>query len=206
VWYRIELNKDRSVKSCTEVESSLNDGRGVHYIEANSKTEAIQVLAKRYKEIRAKKDEYCADWRQSKYDAGLCGRNCGRQRKATSSLCQECTNSQTLRQKQLADGAPSKRLPPAKTDHQRAARLLAEQERNRQRTRSMASSGLLARHKILIQVQASFDSMKASDFRVWLGEKILDYEARIKKSEAARKDKWVSKPARRYRSKPAVAA
>jgi hypothetical protein len=51
MWYRIELNKDRSVRTCVEVSGSINEGRSVHYIEADSKESAILILTSRY-EIR----------------------------------------------------------------------------------------------------------------------------------------------------------
>lgn len=55
MWYRIELNKDRSVKTCVEVEGSFKNSGTVHYVEAESKTAAIKWLAEAYVRTLARK-------------------------------------------------------------------------------------------------------------------------------------------------------
>jgi hypothetical protein len=44
MWYRIELHSDGSVASCEEAASSLADGRSVHFVEADTKEDAIAIL------------------------------------------------------------------------------------------------------------------------------------------------------------------
>lgn len=50
MWFRIELHKDGSVASCTEVEGSIKDSKHVFYVEADSKTAALRLIAKNWRE------------------------------------------------------------------------------------------------------------------------------------------------------------
>jgi N-methylhydantoinase A/oxoprolinase/acetone carboxylase beta subunit len=64
MWYRLEIGKDGSIASCTEVAASFEDGKHVRYVEADSQTEALAKALTWYQEKEAKELAYWARQRE----------------------------------------------------------------------------------------------------------------------------------------------
>lgn len=73
MWFRIETEKDGTIRRCEMVDQSFRDGNNVYYIEAASKEGAISELGKL---VRARKK------------AGTC-LDCGARRQPGSKLCKK---------------------------------------------------------------------------------------------------------------------
>lgn len=162
MWFRIELNKDRSVKSCVEVESSLKDGRSVHYIEADSKAEALRILAARYDSYLAREKARHLSLRLSRSRQGMCI-DCGREPQIRpgdkGSRCQICIDR--MKANRFAKGPRIK----ATTDEEKAQKQISNDARRR---REGARYRRRMRANLLRAVLSNFDTMRASEFRAWL--------------------------------------
>ncbi len=66
MWYRVELNKDGSVSSVAEVETSVatDKGRLTRYIEAGSKAEASNLAAKWWERYYAREKAHAVEREQ----------------------------------------------------------------------------------------------------------------------------------------------
>jgi hypothetical protein len=168
MWFRIELHKDGSVASCTEVEGSFSgSGKSVHYVEADTKAAAIQILADKYKKRRAAEKTR----RQDKRAAGICV-NCPASTDG-GPLCVACrlkhraANRDLYRRKCKGENvvAPTRYT----TDEQRALRAQLDAERARIRARDHARrTGETGYSRTLRRVLSHFDSMSPKAFRAWL--------------------------------------
>jgi hypothetical protein len=104
MWFRIELNKDRSVRSCVEVETSFKNGRSVYYIEADSKEKALQVLVRKYQE-RIDRSRAYANKRYADFKAmGICPGGCNEPAPEGRVFCRRCQDDAEVKRKQRVTG------------------------------------------------------------------------------------------------------
>ena len=90
MWFRVELNKDGSVSTCTHVEArSTEAGRQVYYIEAESDTFACASAVSRYKAYIDRQRESMVERRAARKAAGLC-RECQKPVGNGKLRCAEC--------------------------------------------------------------------------------------------------------------------
>lgn len=184
MWFRIELNKDRSVKSCDEVESSVKDGRSVYYIEAPTKELAIKALAARWdrKQERARA-RYLAKV-DLRWTTGKCV-NCDNAARSKALVCDACYAKHSERRRQRLAGVKLTRLPAATTPEEKAASVIKARESSRatQRERNRRYWRRHRRDMKLVTLQRAleaFDSMSSTAFKSWLLEEI--HAASIKPS------------------------
>lgn len=191
MWFRIELNKDRSVRSCVEVETSTTDGRGVYYIEANTKAEAIQALSSRWERRAEYRRAYLQDRARDRLERGLCA-GCDNPRKPTSSLCAACTEKKAARLRDLRNGAASTRAKRAESTEEKAAAMLRETERRTAAQRLQPSHRIKYRLLAFQNCLDAFDSMTPRAFRTWLQERVEEYQDKSKRSAERRAKHWAT--------------
>lgn len=193
MWYRIELNKDRSVRTCVEVSGSLNEGRSIHYIEADSKESAIAILAASYEKARSRNRRTSAKYAEAKKAKGECTvcRKNKEPHRADNSVCQKCADKDAQRKLELKEGAAPKYHKRAKSLSDKAAaqeRILeATRAARRKRTRELRAAGtsLHAIRQCHTQAQVyrealeAFETMTPSRFRGWLVAKIAECQEKI---------------------------
>lgn len=188
MWYRIELNKDRSVRSCVEVSGSLNEGRSIHYIEADSKESAIAILAKKY-EVR-RKDMYTAKakWLAKTRESGSCV-VCAAPRgeDGTDTYCRKCLARKKGRRRAVAAGAP--RLTTRNdTAEKKAIALAARADQAREYSKQQAKKcpnygGVSLTRKVYRAALRAFDQ-NPSYFREWLVAQIQECQDKIDGKDA----------------------
>lgn len=180
MWYRIELNKDRSVKTCVEVESSYKDGRSVHFIEADSREAAIAKLATQWSMINSKSKMRMRERTAARLANGLCAR-CREKSLPGKRLC-EFHRLEQLRYKKASVTGESKKRKILKTDEDIAAFMLQRREklnkaaRARVRTSCTAATTIIKRYT---EVLEAFDTMPPHRFRGWLTAKIQEQQDKI---------------------------
>lgn len=178
MWYKIELNRDQSIKSCSEVDRSLVNGVTVLYIEASSKEEALRIVRERYD-------------RKLKYDRER--KRAKRAACAEEGVCSYCKNelepdrlgkTRCLACKERLSG---NRLGVrwAKTDKDKISRLKVERAAGRRNDRKRAGNWLRCRRSVLEEVHAALNTMTPSAFRFWLNSKLE--EAREKECASQEK-------------------
>lgn len=185
MWYRIELNKDRSVRTCVEVSGSLNEGRSIHYIEADSKASAIALLAARWQKQMSRQRVY-ADNRNKELDSkGLC-RRCKKRKGSTGteSLCRVCADAQNTRLALVKKGVIKPRWRRARTDAERAKLAAASAAKDRatkaiKRLKNPGAEHALAERRRYTKILEAFESMTPSRFRGWLVAKIAECQDKI---------------------------
>jgi hypothetical protein len=174
MWFRIELNKDRSVRTCVEVEGSIaTRGGSVHYVEADTKEQAIRLLAARY-DRRAELVNANKRKRKAAYaTAGLC-RECGAARAPGKSRCAKHLELRRLGKQRIRRGEtrPVVRLSPA----EKAAAVERQRAQVRdgvKKTYAKYGSGAnYHRFRTLVKVLEAFDGMTPGNFRMWLVQQI----------------------------------
>lgn len=117
MWFRVEVHKDGSVKSCDQVDGSLKNGLHVVYVEADSSEEAA-VKAKSYVENIRARWLRAGEKRKARIAAGLC-RLCGVPA-PEGSLCSKHQRKQRAADQRRRDGTAVPR--PKLTDMDRVAR------------------------------------------------------------------------------------
>lgn len=179
MWYRIELNKDRSVRTCVEVECSLNEGRSVHFVEADSKASAIAILAARWDRRTAGNRQALARRRERLKKEGLC-RDCGSPRNPGKSRCDACSQKANNTQWLGRNGQPSTR-PRHTTPEAKAEALVRAREREaRASTKNVETK--YYRQQQIRQYQKcldAFDRMTPSCFRAWLLAQIEERQEKL---------------------------
>lgn len=86
MWFKVVFNKDGSVSSCEGVEGLVReDGRGVVYVDAPSKTLAIKQARSTWDRLRMLSRPKRAQWRSD----GRC-HECGGQPEAGKNRCAKC--------------------------------------------------------------------------------------------------------------------
>lgn len=173
MWFRIETNKDGSVKSCVEVELSLSDGRRVAYVEADSKEEALQVFARRWV-IRMEKSRSRGRARRRRYiAAGLCC-YCGKEPARGGSGCSECRERRKANAAARRAGGP--RLMSDRQSMTDGEKELKELEGRRERSRKHREGGLNpywdGKLAFAREALGHFDATTPRSFRLWLKERI----------------------------------
>lgn len=161
MWFRIEKNKDGSIASCVETESSVKDGRYVFYVEASNKAEAIAILASRYDNELLKLRTSRQRRRSARVAVGLCADCKAKQppERIGKQLCKPCQDRQLKAQNALrARGAA---IMPRLDTETKAQRILDLKEYARTRP----SRQITTRRRVLQGVLKAFDSMSASSFR-----------------------------------------
>ncbi len=174
MWYRIECNRDGSVSSCEEVSHSVASGRYVHYIEASTKEEAIQVLLSRYEKRRASSVNSKARSRPVYAALGKC-LNCGGpvgEGREGKTRCLGCNERSRLNRKGIKKAV-------SRTPTEKAAQFYAENTRKQIREASKSAS---VRRRTLVCCLEQFDSGTAGSFRSWLVEEIR--AAQVKETAA----------------------
>jgi hypothetical protein len=177
MWYRIELNKDGSVASCTEVEACVLEGRNVRYVEANSKFLAC-VLVQKWWKNRAQENRREKKMADRRFQAGLC--KCGATAKPGRQRCPGCqARSAQLKREVRAGRAPLHGY--SRTDAERAQAAFRRQESLKKRNDSRyekakqvagASNPKKARRIALEQALAKFDQLTVDAYRAWLVREI----------------------------------
>lgn len=190
MWYRIELNKDGSIRSCAEVEACATEGRNVRYVEADSRKDALVLVAawwRRAETMRRNNQARITDCKKR----GICV-HC-RSRPAEGDwrcgVCRQAQRDSADRSRRRARGEDIPRLVShAKTDEARAASVLRDRETRarrlvRQYSRDWRMGGNLA-IRTLSRVLASYDS-NPDGFRAWLVSEIDRLRAQAMYTEAA---------------------
>lgn len=170
MWFKIVQNKDGSIATCAEVSGSREDGKSVHYIEADSAEAACGILLARYAHVRS------AELARRKYRVaqGICV--CGKAIEANRlglSLCCECNDKITAqaRTRRAAINAGTHVVRPmARTAAEKAALALAARASEQQRSKTRASYKLRIRRVVLQNCLEAFDHMTPRNFRAWLVE------------------------------------
>lgn len=185
MWFRIELNKDHSVRSCVEVSGSLYEGRSVHYVEAATKELAIALLARDYERQLVKKRAIGKRRTRRLMSAGLCLKcelpvGDDRSGKSYCASCQKLCTANTKRWRH--DGPMAK--PRVHSDEEKAdIRLKSLAHWSKPRRHQAAQARLLGR------VLAAFQSLPADDFKKWLQEEIATRNARVAEALAIKETK-----------------
>lgn len=86
--FRVEIRKDGSVASCTEVELSLQNSKHVFYVEAKDRSDAVSRAKARFDSLNRS--------RNRAKDSGLCI-SCMREPRVTANHCRPCADKQVLR-------------------------------------------------------------------------------------------------------------
>ncbi len=181
MWYRIELNKDRSVRTCVEVECSLNEGRSVHYVEADSKAAAIAILAARYEELLRRHRRAGKKYADRKLSEGAC-LGCGGERGGTHSrtLCIACLAKARERGAKRRRGEGARVLRKHATPEEKAAVFAEAQEKARVR----ASKGYYIRKRNDFSEALQMLDRDPVALRAWLVAKIAECQDKINGARA----------------------
>lgn len=169
MWFRIELNKDNSIASCEATSGSRNEGRAVHYVEAESKGSAIALLLSRYasnNEARRKAARTRADALRAE---GLC-RRCGRNKCSLGlTTCTDCLAKRNARHAERAAGAPilDQR---ATSVNQKLAAQARRQQYDVSKAMRKAAGYLIMVRVAYARCLKSFDEMTPAVYRTWLAE------------------------------------
>lgn len=193
MWYRIELNKDRSVRSCVEVSGSIKEGRSIHYIEADSKESAIAILARAYEKRLARSREHVRVRTAASAAKSLCVQ-CGckikSQTRVGGARCKKCKKYQVA-QHRLRKAGLGRSRPRHKTDADRAASELKVRERGIQHSAEVTAqvnavglgrgvyNGLIRDRRRYTETLEAFETMTPSRFRGWLVAKIAECQDKI---------------------------
>jgi hypothetical protein len=192
MWFRIELHKDGSVSSCVEVEGSFKDSKTVHYVEADSKEDAIGKLKARWELYRERRTAKNERERLRRKNLGLCERyGCPDKNDGIHTLC--ATHHEYVKQKRKESDARKSaagfdRLPEhirlaKRTDEEKAA-IQARRDRaareHKAKYTAKYGSGRLRRLQVLRKALRQFDSMTPRAFRAWLAQEIYAIESRAK--------------------------
>jgi hypothetical protein len=169
MWYRIELNKDGSVKSCAEVEACIVEGKHIRYVEADSRASAVGLVQAWWRQ-RAAVAERTRNYRQK----GLC--DCSRPVERGRKSCEACRSRRRESQKrcrarQNGEIIPLRSSKPAATDAERAlaVKRIRDNARSRSRERRRDMSDVSrSRLRALTEVLRQFDRATPRAFRAWL--------------------------------------
>lgn len=194
MWYRIELNKDQSVRSCEEVSCSLSgSGRTIHYVEADSKEMAIAVLVSTHlRRVKRSRDRHL-----DRVARGLC--TCCEAPRVTNRFCRAHADAENARQRAVRNGTV-KAKPIGRNNLRSEVEIAVLESARRLRDSQMknerlARSGLRSKHqferlvheaKMLSAVLSAYDSDPAS-FRAWLMREIETRDLQV--GPSARKGK-----------------
>jgi hypothetical protein len=175
MWFRIELHKDGSVATCDEVEGSFKDTRTVHYVEADSKAQAINALAARWERLREENRKRQAQRYADRRASGRCYQ-CGDD--SDGYLCSRCAARKNEARRACVE-ASRKRGSAPKADRASPAALKAAAynvERKRWAEKQLKAGG--SRGATLRAVLRRFDEMPPRAFRAWLALEIERLEER----------------------------
>lgn len=148
MWYRIEFNRDGSIKESNPVEGRGTDGGHVCYVDAENSPDAIRLAAQ---------------WRRQYLERAKLHRRAQRSEAAKSGICQSCLRRQ-------AEGG-TVRCAKCKADRSRP-KVRARKESGAGKGgggRFSASDGEL---ELLLEVEHQHSALSAAKFREWLGEQI----------------------------------
>jgi len=171
MWFRIETNKDGSIKSCAEVESSRNDGREIYYIEADSKTDALLIVGQRWRAARDKQMGRNREMRRLRGDNGLCVR-CGGEPVPGCKKCAGCLEKRRIEYQRRGMGRANVRL----EGEGAIAAALRTRERDRRRAKNNPDAYTIGKLVELRKALGVFDSSTPRSFRTWLVERITQLE------------------------------
>lgn len=162
MWFRVELNKDGSVASCTEAGPSFPEKGGgrIYYIEADTKESALATGLRRYKEYLESQRVAASERRKKLREHGLC-RDCrnpldpGAARSGRRARCAECARRAF---EQRYRGAPvgTRGVPRPDTITKQRAEYRAE---------------------VFREVAAAAQRMSLKRFRAWITEQLAIAEA-----------------------------
>jgi hypothetical protein len=167
LWWRVVLDKDGSIKECTQVEATGKGGGHVRYLQANTKAEACSYAKAWYEKYKATKRE--AEVRRllkckAEGRCTSCRKAPARPGKVT---CQACCNQVVRRRKDVREGREQKReiLTPEET---------LRRVRERQIRCNAQHGGSLG--WTLQKCLKQFDALGPEAFRAWL---VAEIERRV---------------------------
>lgn len=178
MWFRIETHRDGSIASCVQVEGSIKDGRGVHYVEADSKQQAISILVARYDRRREKGKLLKRELRAKRKAAAICCQ-CQKPTDGLKLLCFSCNEANNKRSRERGE-------PATRTDRPAAEKVAAEQrirEANRLRV-GKRNGATWARLAVLRACLKQLES-NPRHLKTWLIAEIDKITAKDSKSEKA---------------------
>jgi hypothetical protein len=143
MWYKIVLNKDGSIASCEEAAQSLDQGRSVIFVEAESRRAAM-LAAK----VRRNARKMAYDHKLTAL--GLC-RDCRKPARAGKLRCVECSERKSRYDKERARGTY---VPP--TSEERSQRRIGRPKTSNERL------------ILLYECRKVFDERGHREFRRWL--------------------------------------
>ncbi len=185
MWFRIVTNRDGSIASCEQVDSSLSNGRQTFYIEADTRAAAIKVLLDRYERNNKLRRDAAAERVSKARRDGLCSHCCKRPRGAGLSYCSQCLEAKRARRAELKAGAPKLSLA-ASTQEQK----LRAQAKRAQKDNAKASKKANG-HFIMVRVAYArclnaLDTMTPSNYRAWLVEQLRAAQEKERQSAERR--------------------
>ena len=168
-WYEILQNKDHSISSCKRVSDGMRDGKFVHYVQANSPEEAIDILMSRYRLQVAKGRKQLEERVRDARLKGLCTGCCKVPPADGKVWCQPCLNRKAEYSKRRRRGETRPRASEQERALQWQAKRLTKR-REAQRQGAYCQSDI--RHRLLVRCLQAFDTMTPRSFRSWLVEEI----------------------------------
>ena len=178
LWWRVELDREGSIKSCEQVEYASTPGRLVRFVQANAKDLACAAAKAWYAKRLAGYKKNSATRRESRKREGKCIR-CSRPKqpeRLSALLCVRCCQLAAEAEKLRAQSP--RPLKTAAEQHQIFLESMARSRRKRVYA-NISLVGLLER----------FDAAGPEAFRAWLVERI---EAKAKASNG--EDAWSAEP------------
>lgn len=182
MWFRITTNRDGSIAECAQVEGSLcYNGKRVHYIEAESKEQAISILAARYDRLLEQGKASTLKHRDALSVDKCLG--CPAEARAGGRYCIDCLLKKRERRIALAAGGERLRKAPARTATEKAASYRDKLDRLKKTQKKLGGGSTRNYEKLcfLRSLLRRYDE-NPKHFRAWL---IAEIDKRAGKSVKA---------------------
>jgi hypothetical protein len=170
MWFKVTINKDGSVASCEQVAASLENGKTIRYVEADSAELALQWVNRWQRSLHLAR-ERSARYKQEAMAAGMCV-TCKRvPAKEGKVSCEACLGDQRqyARDRRLDLREPRGQFSQEeklRIYQERLARGLKKQKNRGANTYAYAQQ--VTRRDTLCEVLTKFDACNAVVFRAWL--------------------------------------
>lgn len=169
MWFKVTINKDGSVASCEQTDASYESGKTVRYVEADSREQALGIVAQWQRELenaRTKNQKYHREIRAR----GICSGCRKRPAEKDRASCELCLAKHRKYARDYYHGRRTPGLPP---QEERVARYKAARDAKMQKMAqreggSYQYARAVVRRDLLAEVLEKFDSMPATAFRAWL--------------------------------------
>ncbi len=173
LWWRVELDRDGSIKTCSEIEYASTPERYVRFIQASTRVEACSV-AKEWWARRSSRSSACSQARRLELKvAGRCTR-CRERPLCNATHCVRCRDIVNRRNRDLRAGAEreKKALDPVEAQARERASHLKFRESHPERYATLRFVAALKK----------FDELGPQKFREWLVERIESVKTSVAQS------------------------